>query len=167
MAWRYYFLTEFPQLNVICFTSYPNQDVSTEPSRKGEMLTFTHTHTHTHTHQFFQFISRSNVVLVVSYHQLLDRKNYSEWLRTCTEGKVRSTFQRCVSCYLLCIETVDLDGWQQKLDSSQDTPTGATPTNNTAIETTATKCSSDVDSEEEEHVAMASTTGTLKYHQNA
>ena len=30
-------MNKFPHLNIICFTSYPNKDVSLEPNKKGTL----------------------------------------------------------------------------------------------------------------------------------
>ncbi len=37
VAWRHYFLSHFPNLDVICFTSFPNSSASTVPTGKGEL----------------------------------------------------------------------------------------------------------------------------------
>ncbi|XP_019849904.1 PREDICTED: guanine nucleotide-binding protein-like 1 isoform X1 [Amphimedon queenslandica] len=37
VAWRHYFLHQFPHLHVVCFTCYPNSDVSTEVSQKVKL----------------------------------------------------------------------------------------------------------------------------------
>lgn len=36
VAWKHYFMRHFPQLHVVCFTCYPNHDVSLEPTTKGK-----------------------------------------------------------------------------------------------------------------------------------
>ena len=35
VSWRHYFLSQFPKLDVICFTSYPNKEVSLQFDTKG------------------------------------------------------------------------------------------------------------------------------------
>ena len=63
VAWRHYFLSKFPELDVICFTSYPKLEEGSQAAKEGgaSAHTFKHTcahniqtqHTNTFTHSTY------------------------------------------------------------------------------------------------------------------
>ena len=102
VAWRYYFLSRFPELSVICFTSYPDQEASTLTSKKCTCTNLSATNEATlmvvHSFAFIQFGSDSREEGVAGCPLPLVQESCSKSLRECTEAKVPESLNLITCC---------------------------------------------------------------------